>query len=50
VNRKDARWIERLRDGLGHRFVGGLVLHTGMTSAPFGDRVAAVPMDILWRA
>lgn len=34
----------------GGSFVAGLVLHTGATAAPFGDRIAAVPMDIVWTA
>jgi predicted AAA+ superfamily ATPase len=45
---KDAKWLAQMRDKLGKRFVGGLILHTGMTAAPFGDRIAAVPMDVLW--
>ncbi|WP_278236129.1 ATP-binding protein [Isoptericola sp. AK164] len=45
----DSRWLTRLRDHLGKRFVAGIVLHTGPTSAPLGDRLAAVPLDVLWR-
>lgn len=48
VSGRDARWLNRLRDRLGSRFAGGLILHTGPTSAPFGDRVLAAPMDVLW--
>lgn len=44
----DNKWLSQMRDKLGKRFVGGLVLHTGMTSAPFGDRITAVPVDVLW--
>ena len=47
---KDAKWLARLRDRLGRRFAAGLVLDTGATSGPLTDRIAAVPMDILWRA
>lgn len=46
---KDFRGLTFLRDKLGKRFVGGVLLHTGTASAPFGDRLAAVPMDVLWR-
>lgn len=46
--RKDAKGLAYLRDKLGRRFVAGLVLHTGTTGGPFGDRLAAVPMDVLW--
>jgi predicted AAA+ superfamily ATPase len=48
VGRKDVKWLAQLRDRLGKRFVGGVVLHTGPTAAPFGDRITAVPMDVLW--
>ncbi len=47
---KDAKGLSFLREKLGSRFVAGFILHTGVNSAFFGDRVAAVPMDILWRA
>lgn len=47
---KDIKWLAHLRDKLGNRFVAGVVLHTGMTSAPFGDRIAAAPIDVLWTA
>lgn len=46
----DARWMAKLRDKLGRRFVGGLVLHTGSLGGSLGDRIAAVPMDVLWSA
>lgn len=50
VNARDARHLAKLRDRLGDRFVGGVVLHTGRTAAPFGDRITAVPLDIVWVA
>lgn len=50
VGASDAKWLVRLRDRLGDRFVAGIVLHTGATSAPLGERIAAVPLDILWNA
>lgn len=48
VSGRDVRWLTQLRDSLGGRFVAGVVLHTGATAAPFGDRITAVPMDALW--
>jgi predicted AAA+ superfamily ATPase len=45
---KDVKWLAQLRDKLGKRFVAGVVLHTGVTSVPFGDRISAVPIDVLW--
>lgn len=47
-NAKDARWLVRLRDRLGERFAAGLVLHTGQRALPFGERITAAPIDILW--
>ena len=46
--RSDSKGLAYLRDRLGRRFVGGVILHTGTTSAALGDRIAAVPMDVLW--
>jgi predicted AAA+ superfamily ATPase len=48
VTAEDTRWLQQMRERLGRRFVAGVVLHTGPTSAAFGDRIAAVPMDALW--
>lgn len=48
VGPRDAKWLVKLRDKLGDRFIAGLILHTGATSAPFGERVSAVPIDVLW--
>ncbi len=45
---RDARGLVYLREKLGSRFIAGLILHTGTTAVTFGDRIAAVPMDVLW--
>lgn len=45
---RDARWLNLLRDRLGTRFVAGVILHTGTSTAPFGDRIVATPIDALW--
>lgn len=50
VGLRDAKWLLKLRDKLGDRFVRGIILHTGTTSAPFGERVTAAPLDVLWAA
>lgn len=50
VGRNDGKWLAKLRDRLGARFTGGVVLHTGRSSGPLGDKIAAVPLDILWTA
>ncbi|MGL5867104.1 MAG: ATP-binding protein [Dermatophilaceae bacterium] len=50
VGSRDFRWLATLRDRLGSRFVAGLVLHTGPTAVPFGPKLAATPIDVLWSA
>jgi len=42
------RWLRRLRDGLGARFVQGTVLYSGGDALPFGDRLTAQPIAALW--
>lgn len=48
VSARDVRWPAQMRDRLGDRFVAGFVLHTGPTTAPFGDRLVALPISALW--
>ncbi|HMR23374.1 MAG TPA: ATP-binding protein [Micropruina sp.] len=48
VQPKDLAGLAILRDKLGHRFVGGYVLHTGPTARMVADRVSAVPIGALW--
>ena len=44
----DARHLRWLRNELGNRFVGGVVLHTGPDSYPLGDGIVAAPISTLW--
>lgn len=37
-----------LRDALGERFVRGVVLHTGTTTAALAERIWALPVHALW--
>jgi uncharacterized protein len=48
VGARDAKWLNQLRDRLGSRFVAGVILHTGANAAPFGTRITAAPIDVLW--
>ncbi len=48
VSNADGRWLATMRDRLGRQFVRGMILHTGPTAAPFGDRITAAPLDVLW--
>ena len=43
-----ARHLAYLRDRIGDRFRGGIVLHTGNQRVPLGDRLCAVPVSSLW--
>ena len=44
----DARHLLWLRDELGDRFLGGVVLHTGPHRYPLGERITAAPVSTLW--
>jgi hypothetical protein len=44
----DFRGLRHLRDKLGDRFKAGVLLYTGPSTVPFGDRLAAVPLCGLW--
>ncbi len=46
----DFRGLRHLRDKLGDRFKAGVLLCTGESTVPFGDRLAAVPLCGLWAA
>lgn len=44
----DARHLTWLRDEIGDRFAGGVVLHAGKSVIELGDRLAAIPLSALW--
>lgn len=48
VSTADFRGLRKLKDAAGARFVGGVVLYDGETSASFGDGMHAVPLRALW--
>lgn len=48
VGRDDTRGLRFLRDKLGDRFKAGVVLYTGSTTLPIGERIWAVPLRGLW--
>lgn len=45
----DFRHIEYLRDEIGPRFHGGIVIYTGDKTIPFGDNLYALPVSALWK-
>lgn len=48
VRAADFRGLRKLRDSAGEHFAMGVVLYDGETTAPFGDRLFAVPIRSLW--
>lgn len=48
VDEKAVRSLVDLRDKLGDRFVGGVVLHTGSAGQQLGDRLHSLPIAALW--
>ena len=48
VKPSDFAGLKQLRDKLGDRFVGGVVLHSGVETTPASSKLAAVPIDALW--
>jgi predicted AAA+ superfamily ATPase len=48
VTTNDLRGLRRLQEAAGKRFVGGVVLYDGATTAGFGDGLYAVPIRELW--
>lgn len=47
---RDLRGLKYLREKLGEKFIGGVLLYTGADSLPSGDRISAVPLSVLWEA
>jgi predicted AAA+ superfamily ATPase len=48
VTAADFRGLRKLQQTAGKRFVAGVVLYDGDTTASFGDGLFAVPMSTLW--
>lgn len=48
VDRDAVRNLADLRDKVGDRYVGGVVLHTGSTGQRLGDRLQSLPIAALW--
>jgi predicted AAA+ superfamily ATPase len=49
VGPDDFRGLRRLADRLGDDFLVGIVLYTGTSTLPFGDKLRAVPVSALWQ-
>ena len=50
VTDADFRGLRRLARAAGDDFVAGVILYDGEVSAPFGERLHAVPLRYLWEA
>nr|WP_305788404.1 DUF4143 domain-containing protein [Actinoplanes lichenis] len=49
VRSDDFRGLRRLEERLGDDFRVGIVLYTGSSTLPFGERLRAVPVSALWQ-
>jgi predicted AAA+ superfamily ATPase len=49
VGPRDFKGLRWLAEHLGDRFVRGVLLYTGRTTVPAGERSAALPVEALWR-
>ena len=49
VGPDDFRGLRRLAGRLGDDFVAGIVLYTGTSTLPFGDKLRAMPVSALWQ-
>jgi hypothetical protein len=48
VTASDFRGLRKLKESLGERFSGGVVLYDGEVTTPFGEKLFAVPIRSLW--
>ena len=48
VGPDDFKGLRRLADRLGDDFVAGVLLYTGTSTLPFGDKLRAMPVSALW--
>jgi len=48
VRAQDFRGLRQLQDAVGDRFVRGLVLHDHDRVTPFGEKLQAAPLSVLW--
>lgn len=49
VTADDFKGLKALATDAGHRWVRGVVLHSGSEMLPFGDNLVAMPISALWR-
>ena len=50
IHHTDFTGLRRLKNTAGKRFKGGVLMYTGETILPFGDKLYAVPLWALWEA
>ncbi|RUM96729.1 ATP-binding protein [Pseudaminobacter arsenicus] len=48
VRAQDFRGLRQLQEAVGNRFVRGLVLHDHDRVTPFGEKLQAAPLSLLW--
>ena len=50
VTSEDTRGLRVMAEGLGSKFVRGIVLYAGETVIPFAKNIHAIPLETLWMA
>lgn len=48
VRAQDFRGLRQLQEAVGDRFLRGLVLHDHDRVTPFGEKLQAAPLSLLW--
>jgi hypothetical protein len=48
IGSQDCKWLIKLREHRGSRFVAGVVIHPREQTIPLGDRLWALPIGALW--
>lgn len=49
VSSSDFTGLRAIAEAVGSRFVRGIVLYAGPQVIPFGERLHAVPLSLLWQ-
>ena len=49
VVKKDFAGLDTLSEAVGNKFLRGIVLYGGNTIVPFSERMAAMPINSMWR-
>ncbi|MFH1253916.1 MAG: ATP-binding protein [bacterium] len=48
VSNNDFKGLKNFQNSVGDKFIQGILLYTGTTSIPFGEKLTAIPISSLW--